>query len=380
MKRIYLLLVTIASVHHSYSQAAGPDRTISNRPSVKIGMPAIANNCYHWTAVLPGLSPADPKSAETDVAPVQTTSYALAVTGNEFSSLTKDTVTVFRFGIEYFRYTAGKEWKVVAGESIEFSAIASADCSDWDWVMEKGGTYEWELMGGKVQKGGLMALTYTSMPNKNDDFGETHGTLEVSCKDMFGDNHHLLSTDAGIGKKAKVFFKKDDHTNPGGIDPNWFYYWQQFIPHNRIQILVYDDTMEDYYGRTNVRLRRTRIGRNASKFNQETGHNGLHTFYEIMEHENHHLVIWDTLWPDGYDSSKDLDRDRFPDVWEQTDFEALIYGFVVGNDDSYRIPESAGFKYHEDKCKAVERALEFDKYDDKDWSYDPTNTYQGKQW
>jgi len=183
-----------------------------------------------------------------------------------------------------------------------------------------------------------------------------------------------------ITKSVKViyFFPKDGDQNPSS-NPNWYYYWSQFIPRGRITIHMFDNSISGYAS-TDVIARTTRVSQRASEYNDETTHRGIHTFYETLAHESHHIVLWEGWWPSGYNSSNDSDSNTYPDSWEQTDPEAILFGFLVGQDDSYSIPNSAGYRYEETKCRQVEHAIDETAYDSQDWSYDPTGVNQGKMW
>lgn len=39
-----------------------------------------------------------------------------------------------------------------------------------------------------------------------------------------------------------------------------------------------------------------------------------------------------------------------------------------------------GYEYEEERCEGVQDAVDPDLLIDKDWSFDPTDKYQGKNW
>lgn len=64
-------------------------------------------------------------------------------------------------------------------------------------------------------RGSKVTMTFNKLPQDNDQFGEKKITARVK-----GAEDHVT---------IRVFFSKDDHDNPGGKDPNWFYYWRQGV-------------------------------------------------------------------------------------------------------------------------------------------------------
>ncbi len=71
---------------------AGPDQSSCDGDSVLIGTPAIAGNTYSWSPVT-GLS--SPNSAQTNAAPVVTTTYTLTVTNTAAGCSSTDVVIVY---------------------------------------------------------------------------------------------------------------------------------------------------------------------------------------------------------------------------------------------------------------------------------------------
>ena len=68
------------------------------------------------------------------------------------------------------------------------------------------------------RKGPQIMITYTGLPTSNDDFGPTTITASVDT----GACGTLTAT-----HNVRLFFPRDAKNNPGGQDPNWFYYWKQ---------------------------------------------------------------------------------------------------------------------------------------------------------
>lgn len=136
----------------------------------------------------------------------------------------------------------------------------------------------------------------------------------------------------------------------------------------------------------------------SSEYNDETTHKGLHTFVEVVAHENHHITLWNYFWPSGYhpDNSgcadeigvpnADCDNDYYPS-WFEISNEGKKYGFnPTLEQDAYGFRtrfsstwRSAGYIYEEEKCRGMEH-LNSKGYDQFDWSYDRFNLFQGKKW
>jgi hypothetical protein len=131
---------------------------------------------------------------------------------------------------------------------------------------------------------------------------------------------------------------------------------------------------------------------------------GIHAFYSTVAHEVEHARITSEVWnfthlsiPDvkaGYMLIYDRDRDNYKDIWEELSPAGLEYKFNPDPDedgikDRYH-PDylhcfctgtcSAGTQYEETRCRNVEKALNLNAINAFDWSYDMTNTHQGKQW
>ena len=258
-----------------------------------------------------------------------------------------------------------------------------------------GSTFAWDNAhpGGKSSPSGEMVValsTYTNLPLLNSEFGLK--VAEMTCDGMVPSEIDPLGAPGQeeFGE-FEVFFTKDatNHLGQGsGTTPNWFFYWQQFIPMGRIGTLTFGG---NGYGATNPVTRATSVGQLSSELNDETNHRGLHTFYETIAHESHHIVLWEGWWGQGGlpQAAQDTDGDTYPDSFENTQ-GGQNYGFSVGQDDNYgggvastatnpRWPgDSAGYNYEEDLCRQIEQNLNETQFDSQDWSFDPTKTNQGK--
>ena len=63
----------------------------------------------------------------------------------------------------------------------------------------------------------------------------------------------------------------------------------------------------------------------SSEYNDETTHQGLQTFVEVVVHENHHITLWNYFQPNGYQPrcadeiggpNADYDQDYYPTWFE----------------------------------------------------------------
>ena len=78
--------------------------------------------------------------------------------------------------------------------------------------------------GGKSSVSGshLVAIAkFSGLPANNSDFGTKKVTIEC-------DGQQVEQTD------IEVFFPRDKSNNPGGSDPNWFYYWKEVYGNNNV--------------------------------------------------------------------------------------------------------------------------------------------------
>ena len=208
-----------------------------------------------------------------------------------------------------------------------------------------------------------------------------------------------------LNKIVQVFFLLGQPSFWNPAEPNWSYYWKQFVDKKKIGSLIYVKEIEKYCGsKTPIACVLNRLTTRdvyyrqvASEFSGYTSLNfGIHTFIEIIAHENEHVVIAEELWPNGYDKSKDSDGDFYPDWFEVSEI-GKKYGFSVSDFcDSYKIDKKmcpnklydlknisnpdnpAGFYYEESRCADVQLGATVDSHDHLDWSYDKNNIFQGK--
>lgn len=134
--------------------------------------------------------------------------------------------------------------------------------------------------------------------------------------------------------------------------------------------------------------------------NPSTGNiEGIHVLYSTVAHEVEHTLITCQVWADGYDSSLDEplpNKDYYRDNWEtQTNNDNAgnpgYCPFTIGVNDSFNtnyveanigncMLETAGTNYEETRCRIRATTLDLEPVNNFDWSFDPTNQFQGKQW
>lgn len=165
-------------------------------------------------------------------------------------------------------------------------------------------------------KGANVTFTYTTLPSSNSEFGEktltlTHPNLPAGCKQDT--------------QTVEIFFTLGATNNPGGTNPNWYYYWSQALgvtgDHTYNGSLSTSQTT--VYSATSWIIE---IGSNAhwsTTGNQPTGEmyiNGfwatnLHEFWH-RDHRVHNFSVhgsWGNL-PAGVDP----DGDDICTTWENT--------------------------------------------------------------
>jgi hypothetical protein len=175
--------------------------------------------------------------------------------GTAQASSTNLWIDVYELWIEYFRDAAtGSDWKVVVGENIAFSAIASSDCNNWAWDMPEGVPDRWNPTGGNSKGGAGMVIPTSDMPEAEDwdHFGPAYGEVTVRCTDGDGNNHSFSSHDMSPSNDVSVYFDPGDTVHPPddqsgtysfrGHFPskNWFYYWRAALFPTQTQLYYKD--------------------------------------------------------------------------------------------------------------------------------------------
>ena len=132
---------------------------------------------------------------------------------------------------------------------------------------------------------------------------------------------------------------------------------------------------------------------------------GIHVMYSTIIHEVEHAKIECEVWKDGYSNLLDTDGDGYNDDWERANaskgfkiapakdkppFDAYGVDPNTGTPITYNSTllgtasglYSVGTEYEEDRCRTEEVNSKhlFKMIDKDDWSFDPTNSFQGKQW
>lgn len=125
---------------------------------------------------------------------------------------------------------------------------------------------------------------------------------------------------------------------------------------------------------------------------EETGdiiYKGIEGFVATVLHELKHWELKVELWiGTGYDTADDCDGDGYPDSWEAGPI-GMQYGFNPQEKDIYNFNyaqeetlEAAGAAawYEEVRCRICEFNGPRHILNDKDWSFDISNQFQGKNW
>jgi hypothetical protein len=164
------------------------------------------------------------------------------------------------------------------------------------------------------RKGPKIKITYTGLPERNDDFGPT--TISASV-----DTGSCGTLDAS--QRVWLFFPRAAMNNPDGGVPNWFYYWKQTpacegpatfgdpagqcgTPENRVDgAMGYyrDRRLEDKYyvcdldavhgldePFATVQINQTEDGFDAAEVT------GIDTFAVTCHHENGHFTHFRDWW------------------------------------------------------------------------------------
>ncbi len=223
--------------------------------------------------------------------------------------------------------------------------------------------------------------------------------MHISQLDKF--THYMKHI---LNKIVQVFFLLGQPSFWNPAEPNWSYYWKQFVDKNNLQKFgfVQDNIMDQYCGSnkaiacTHPSINRIVYYRQkASENSGYTNNKELHTFVEVLAHENEHVKIWNEQWPSGYKADEDKDNDFYNDNWEASE-EGKKNGFSNSVCDQYsKFPgcpnvqyygwldnynNSAGFKYEEKRCIEEQKSVLVSKHDSQDFSFDILYKFQGKNW
>jgi hypothetical protein len=311
--------------------------------------------------------------------------------GNTIASDTLK-IDVFELWIDYVRFDATKPWKAVVGQAFELSAISSSDCKNWDWDLDKTGTFSWKPYGG-TKKTTTLTIPYSDLANaKNSYFGETFGTVTVKCEDGEGNLYTFKSTDMIPSQKVKVFFNPDKtidgYTPTNSNPPSWFVFWKEGNVVDGIDLFEYDHTLDygAYHHPSNTfYLGPLAGGQNSgpSILKDMSGNNFTHTgkgkhlqcLTETITHELYHKYVWDTWGPT---LSQHNDSDVLPDDEEKVPGRAEFPRSNPFADNTFGLTgdyANTGYADTEVRCRIIELITGELKatHPDKDWSMDPEN-------
>lgn len=209
---------------------------------------------------------------------------------------------------------------------------------------------------------------YQGYPTRNGGFGRKTATF--ACRGMT------------ISQDFEVFFPKFGKRHPPCAIcpncPNWFYYWRDGAVCGINDNCVYDDTA--VYGYTLPGFDRLiRLGPRAALVNSGpepyessldgfgsvvvTGSGkGIQCVAETIQHEAHHLDIYDRFHGQG----EDPDGDGIP-----TTEEGILDGMTThpNNPNTYNLDEVYQ-KYGDDevRCRKIEQSLSIPMYPASDWA------------
>jgi hypothetical protein len=323
-----------------------------------------------------------------------TTVYAEAKYKN--GKLTSDSINidVYELWIDYVKHMedSTKEWKIVVGHSFRCNAIASSDCINWKWSMEDGFPDQWELQGITDQKTALPHIPWSNLEGaENSDFGDTYGTLTVSCEDADGNEYTFNSTDMTPSRKVQVFF--NPNVNIEGLPPStekppcWFIFWKDggVVEDMDLDFIEYDHSRD--FGAWVESQGKLYLGPMAVDSNSgpeylfnmdgvmfEMTGQGVHLqcVAETITHELYHKYVDEVLKSTG----EHHDSDELPDQNEQVPGEVYFYRSDPYNNNtfSYALYASSGYADQEVRCRILEIQPGVKKiYPALDWSMDPLN-------
>ncbi len=84
------------------------------------------------------------------------------------------------------------------------------------WTLPKFGAAKVEVIP-KNAKGPKLTVRLKGLPKRNTGFGAKQVTASIRAS----------ACHATARRKVRLFFPRDAKNNPGGSNPNWFYYWSQ---------------------------------------------------------------------------------------------------------------------------------------------------------
>lgn len=149
-----------------------------------------------------------------------------------------------------------------------------------------------------------VTFTYTNLPSQNDQFGEKY--IKAS----------LPAYNVAESVLVKVFFLKYNNDNPGGVEPNWYYYWKQTSA--AVGVHEYggsecDGTRHGYYRFSEARFHICSIAAESdSILCAQSRWDGIDLFAATCRHEEQHRLDYFAWWYPigGYIPNLHLDQDR----------------------------------------------------------------------
>lgn len=304
-------------------------------------------------------------------------------------------IDVYELWIEYVRYhfDPTKEWKIVVGYTIDYSAIASSDCINWNWRMEDGVPDQWHLQNGDSKNGNLMMIPFTDLADaENSDFGDAYGTMTVSCEDGEGNEHTFISTEMNPPRKVQVFFDPDrnlEGLNPSTAKPPcWYIFWRQGKVVEDMDMDIIGYKHDEDYGAYYINENKLYLGPLAD--DTHDGPDSLVNLYgvtfhfrgtgkhlncvaEVMTHELYHKLVYDSI----YFLGPHHDRDDLPDPIEIHPERLYFQETSPDTSDTFNwhFVYYQSYADQEIRCRTVEIQPGAVKktYPELDWSMDPQN-------
>ena len=207
----------------------------------------------------------------------------------------------------------------------------------------------------KKPKGDEITFTYTDLPISNSQFGDKNLQASLTLDES-------TVTDTQI---AQIFFTKTATNNPGGKEPNWYYYWSQTSAssgtHKYNPNLGTDGAYtlgENYFY----------IGPSAS--GQDGGYyvdgEGIDNFGSTCLHEGKHMDYFLTAWG-SYSNylAKKPTEDKDGDYLKDADEPALGYDPTKKGTPDNKYCSSDDF---EDLACCAEATWKISSADSEDWA------------
>jgi hypothetical protein len=201
------------------------------------------------------------------------------------------------------------------------------------WTMERIGNSILNTPHDTI--GANINFNYTNLPDLNDDFGYK---LVIASLPAYS-----ISDTIRVG----IFYPRDIENNPGGIEPNWYYYWKQTpanIDTNVFGGFACGDTTNGFFAHWGYSAAESlfhlcpHLVVDTSYF----GSFGIDYFGEACLHEKEHLKTWFQWWASAnpFDSLvDDPDSDYVPSLVETIVYntDSLLHETVPGTGSDFEI-------------------------------------------